>query len=254
MTTDAARRAEREARAQVLLAELRDPELANTSRDAAREELVTMHLDLVRALAAKYRDRGEPLDDLVQVGTLGLMGAIDRYDPEKGSLFGNFASSTILLEIKQYFRQDTWALTLPRTLKDRALSVSRTIEDLTMTCGRSPTVREVAEVLGLSEEAVLEAMDAGRARQALPMDPSPTADADTAADISTFDEALESLADRAAVRDVLAGLSERDRLIVARRYFDDWSQSSIAKEAGISQMHVSRILDSVRDQVRAAAA
>ncbi len=254
MSTDVSRRAEREARAQVLLAELRDPELANTSRDAAREELVTMHLDLVRALAAKYRDRGEPLDDLVQVGTLGLMGAIDRYDPAKGSLFGSFASSTVLFEIKQYFRQDTWALTLPRTLKDRALSVSRTIEDLTMTCGRSPTVREVSEVLGLSEEAVLEAMDAGRARHALPMDPSPADESSGSADFSTLDESLESLADREAVRDVLAGLSERDRLIITRRYFDDWSQSLIAQEAGISQMHVSRILDSVRDQVREAAA
>jgi RNA polymerase sigma-B factor len=254
MSTDAGGRAEREARAQVLLAELGDPGLGDSSRVAAREELVTMHLDLVRALAAKYRDRGEPLDDLVQVGTIGLMAAIDRYDPAKGSPFGSFASSTIIFEIKQYFRQETWALTLPRTLKDRALSVSRAIEELTMTSGRSPTVREVSEVLGLSEEAVLEAMDAGRARHALPMDPAPTAELGGTAEISALDDAVESLADREAVRDVLAGLSERDRLIVARRYFDDWSQSAIAQEAGISQMHVSRILDLVRDRVRAAAA
>ena len=211
-----------------------------------RDELVTMHLPLVHHLARRYRDRGESLEDLVQVGTIGLIKAVDRFDPARGTELSTFATPTILGEIKRHFRDRAWAMKVPRRLQELTQQVSTCTEDLARTLQRSPTVREVAESLGVSQEEVLDAIEIRHAYAATSLDAERDDGSSHSSTISDSlgmdDPAFEALEDREAIRPLIEALPDRERQIIILRFFRNQSQSQIAEELGISQMHVSRLL------------
>jgi RNA polymerase sigma-B factor len=221
--------------------------------DAAREELIVRHLPLVQALARRYANRGEPLDDLVQVGTVGLIKAVDRFDPSRGTDLAAFAAPTILGEIRRHFRDKAWAVRVPRALQERHALVARTVEEVTGRLGRSPSVAEVAGECGLSEEDVLDAMAAGDAYRPLTLSPPVGEDDATGIDPGAADPEFDHANDRVALRGGLERLPSRERLILLLRFREGLTQSEIAAQVGISQMHVSRLirraLDALRDEV-----
>lgn len=209
-----------------------------------RDELITMHLPLVRHLARRYRDRGESLDDLVQIGTVGLIKAIDGYDPTRGAELSTYATPTILGEIKRHFRDRAWAVRVPRRLQELSRSVATTSDELTVTLQRSPTVREIAEALDVSTADVLEALEA---RAAYVTDSIDSDDDEGAAGSAAFalgadDPAFAAIDDLETLRPLLESLSDRERALIKMRFFDNMSQSQIAAELGLSQMHISRLL------------
>ena len=219
--------------------------------EAERERLILEHMPLVRALARRYANRGEPLDDLVQVGTIGLIKAIDRFDPSRGSALASFATPTILGEIRRHFRDRTWMVHVPRGTQDAHGAVNRTIDILTSQLRRSPSVREVAEEVGLTDEEVLDAMAAAAAYQPLSLSrPGGTGDDDDPIDVGFEDEGFAWAEGRAAVGNRLAELPERERQIIVLRFREGLTQSKIAARVGISQMHVSRLLAKALDALR----
>ena len=230
---------------------------ASTEHDELRDELVVIHLNLVRFLAVKFANRGEALDDLIQVGTLGLLKAIDRFDLERGVEFTTYATPTIVGEIKRYFRDKGWAVKVPRRLQELNLSVNRAIERLTVRNGTSPTVADLAAHLGTSQEEVLEAQELGQAYNLLSLDtemapesdrkPHPLADY-----VGREDPALELLEDRANLERAFDVLSRRERIILFLRFYESVSQAEIAKRLGVSQMHVSRLQHKALEKLREA--
>lgn len=245
---------EQRLRERTLLSEFARLDTGDPSRAAVRDELVTMHLPLVQHLARRYRDRGESLQDLVQVGTIGLIKSVDRFDLARGVEFSTFATPTILGEIKRHFRDKSWAMTVPRRLKELSAQVSTCTDDLTRTLNRSPTAREVAEALGITQEDVLDAIETRHAYSTTSL----TADRDddddrpnsVGAGIGFDDPAFEEVEYREAIRPLLEALPERERQIIMLRFFRGCSQSEIAEELGISQMHVSRLLARTLVQLR----
>jgi len=218
----------------------------DAARGPIRDELVLMHLPLVRHLAARYRDRGESFDDLVQVGTLGLIKAVDRFDVTRGVEFATFATPTILGEIKRHFRDRTWAVRVPRRLQEHQAELTRAHDTLTQQLGRSPTVHELASAMNLSDEEVLDALEARHAYAVDSLDAGGPDDAThpraVAEAMGGLDEALEAVEERESLRPLIEALPERERRIIMLRFFGNMSQSQIAEEMGISQMHVSRLL------------
>lgn len=209
-------------------------------RTAIREELITMHLPLVRHIARRYAGRGESLDDIVQVGTIGLMKAIDRFDGARGVAFSSFATPTIVGEIKRHFRDHTWSIHVPRPLKERGAKVNTAAESLAIEFGRPPTVPEIAEATGLDVGAVLEAMEASHAYAPLPLEtPSGTYLVEPVGDDGTLFETVEN---RELLLPLITALSEQQREVLRMRFQDDMRQSEIAKVLGVSQMQVSRLL------------
>ncbi|MFC0534124.1 RNA polymerase sigma factor SigF [Phytohabitans kaempferiae] len=208
-------------------------------RDRVIEEL----LPLAHHLARRFRDRGEPLDDLVQTATVGLIKAVDRFDPHRGVDFVGFAVPTIIGEIKRHFRDRTWAVRVPRRLQELRLSISEANATLTQTLGRSPTVAQVAEHLGVTEEDVLEGMEGARAYNAASLSVPASEDGAPLGDlIGTDDPGYADVDARVALTKVLATLPERERRIVMLRFHGNQTQQQIADQVGISQMHVSRLL------------
>lgn len=217
----------------------RSPRPDPTDRDA----LVMDHMPLVKALARRYANRGEPLDDLIQVGTIGLIKAIDRFDPDRGTALASFATPTILGEIRRHFRDRTWMVHVPRGLQDAHSAVNRTIDEMTSRLRRSPTVQEVASELGLSQDEVLDAIAAGAAYQPLSLSrPSSGLDDGEPMDVSVEEEGFEWAEGRAAIGNSVSELPARERHILALRFNRGMTQSEIAELVGISQMHVSRLL------------
>jgi RNA polymerase sigma-B factor len=213
---------------------------------ALRDELVHRHLPLVQFLARRFRDRGEALPDLVQVATIGLIKAVDRFDPERGVEFATFATPTIAGEIKRHFRDRAWAVHVPRKLQEQKAVVSRATTSLFQTLGRSPTVTELAASTSLSEEQVLESLEI-QAYTTVSLDAEPSGDAPALGTslgemLGELDAALEKVEYREALRPMLEKLGERERHILLLRFFSGMTQSEIASEIGISQMHVSRLL------------
>lgn len=198
-----------------------------------------MHLPLVRHLARRYAGRGEPMDDLVQVGTEGLIKAVDRYDPDRGTSLATFAVPTILGEIKRHFRDRTWAAHVPRRLQELYVRVTRTTDELTSSQGRPPTVREVAEALGVTEHEVLEAMGA---RHAYAADPIEAEESAVMVSVGAEDPALATIEDRQALLPALQALPPQEQHVVVRRFLHERTQADIAEELGVSQMQVSRLL------------
>jgi RNA polymerase sigma-B factor len=223
----------------------------------AREELVKRFLPLARQLARRYQRTNEPLDDLMQVASVGLIKAIDRFDPERGTAFSTFAVPTILGELKRYFRDSGWAAHVPRGMQERAMHLERVIENLQRRLGRSPSPKEVASAANLTEEEVLEAIEAQQAYDAVSLEQPRSDDphnGDTWADaIATEEERYELVEQVAAIAPTLAALPARDRLILRLRFQEDLTQSEIAKRIGVSQMHVSRLIRRALARLRAVA-
>ncbi|WTW97257.1 RNA polymerase sigma factor SigF [Streptomycetaceae bacterium NBC_01309] len=221
-------------------------------RRLIRDRLVEMHLPLVEHLARRFRNRGEPLDDLVQVATIGLIKSVDRFDPERGVEFSTYATPTIVGEIKRHFRDKGWAVRVPRRLQELRLALTAATAELSQRNGRSPTVGELAVQLGISEEEVLEGLESANAYSTLSLDVPDTDDespavADT---LGSEDEALEGVEYRESLKPLLEQLPPREKRILLLRFFGNMTQSQIAQEVGISQMHVSRLLARTLAQLR----
>ena len=216
----------------------------NTGDPAVKRELVERLMPLARSLAFRYRGGSEPLDDLVQVASLGLVKAIDGFDPDHGRPFASYAVPTILGELRRHFRDHVWDVHLPRGLQERTLSVRDAIEDLGDVLGRVPTVVQVAERLDISEEEVLEAMQAGEARKTLSLD-APVGSDDVAPmplveTVGRSETGFDSIDAQLAVTQ--AGLDERELSILRMRFGQDMTQSEIGRELGVSQMQISRLM------------
>ncbi len=221
----------------------RMPPLNRRPGENDRDALILAHMPLVKALARRYANRGEPLDDLIQVGTIGLIKAIDRFDADRGSELASFATPTILGEIRRHFRDKTWVVHVPRGIQDMHATVNRTIEEMTGRLRHSPSVQEVAEELGLSQDEVLDAIAAGAAYQPLSLSRPPrNGEEDDPIDIGIEEEGFEWAEGRAAIGNSLSQLPVREQRILQLRFDGGKTQSEIAEIVGISQMHVSRLL------------
>ncbi len=224
------------------------------SRDPAlRDELVRMHLPLVEYLARRFRNRGEPLEDLVQVATIGLIKSVDRFDTERGVEFSTYATPTIVGEIKRHFRDKGWAIRVPRRLQELKLTLSKATSELAQTNGRSPTVAELAAHLQLTEEEILEGLESANAYSAVSLDAPDAGDDDSPSvvdSLGALDDALEGVEYRESLKPLLEKLPPREKKILMLRFFGNMTQSQIAGELGISQMHVSRLLARTLAQLR----
>jgi len=213
--------------------------------DDAREQLVMSHLNLVRFLASKFKSRGEPLDDLIQVGTIGLIKAVDRFDPTRGLEFTTFATPTILGEIRRHFRDKGWSVRVPRRLQELSSKVNQTKEELTKGLHREPSVEEVATALNTTVDEVLEAMESSSAYSSVPLEGGSSGEDDTPSVIDRYvseDEELALSDDRMAIEEAIRDFSPREQEIIRMRFIDGLTQVEIAKKLGISQVQVSRLL------------
>ncbi|MET8245701.1 RNA polymerase sigma factor SigF [Streptomyces sp. NPDC005202] len=238
--------------ARAMFVELRTLKEGSPEYAELRNQLVRMHLPLVEHLARRFRNRGEPLDDLTQVATIGLIKSVDRFDPDRGVEFSTYATPTVVGEIKRHFRDKGWAVRVPRRLQELRLSLTTATAELSQLHGRSPTVHELAEKLAISEEEVLEGLESANAYSTLSLDVPDTDDespavADT---LGAEDEALEGVEYRESLKPLLEDLPPREKRILLLRFFGNMTQSQIAQEVGISQMHVSRLLARTLAQLR----
>jgi RNA polymerase sigma-B factor len=241
-------------RNRVLFGVFRDDDASERERLDARDGLVTLHLPLVEHCARRFRNRGEPFEDLVQVGTIGLIKSIDRFDLERGVEFSTYATPTIIGEIKRYFRDKGWAIRVPRRLQELRMQITSTTADLTQTFGRSPTPRELAEVIGCSVEEIIEGIESGNAYSTLSLDATDDSGDDNGASMLELmgldDEELEHIEIRESIKPLLEALPSREKRILLLRFFKNKTQSEIADEIGVSQMHVSRLLGRTLTQLR----
>lgn len=225
-------------------------ETYQTGRDPiVREELVAAHYRLAIHLAHRFAHRGIPLDDLVQVASLGLLNAVERFDPARGTEFSTFATPTIVGELRRHFRDKGWAVRVPRRVQELHLQLHGLVGELTQDLGRSPTIAELARASRTSQEEVLEAMEASQAYRTSPLEPAHDPDANMAVEPDT--SGLFEVDNRLLVERLLEALPARERLMVRLRYYEEMSQSEIGERLGISQMHVSRLLRRSLDQLRA---
>ena len=212
---------------------------------AAREALVDRFLPLARQLARRYQRAGEPLDDLIQVASLGLLKAIERFDPQRETAFSSFAVPTILGELKRHFRDKGWSVRVPRDLQELAVKVDRVGEDMARELGRAPTPAEIAERVGATPEQVLEAREAAGAYRAVSLDRPRNEDEDEGELVDAFgseDHGFAVAEDAATVQRLMRVLSEREREVLRLRFEEDLTQSEIGDIVGVSQMHVSRLI------------
>jgi RNA polymerase sigma-B factor len=223
----------------------------------AREQLIEQYMSLVRSLARRYSYRGEQLDDLVQIGAIGLIKAIDRFDLSRGVELTTYATPNIIGEIKRHFRDRSWAVRVPRGLQELNVQLSKLIEQLTVQLGRSPTIPELAKAAGVNEEEVLEALESGRAYSSLSLSQGAgQEDGEELDPLETLGEVehqYEVSEDRAVLAPGFRVLDDRERRILHLRFFEGLTQSQIAQQIGISQMHVSRLirrsLEKIRDEI-----
>lgn len=228
-----------------LFRQLADETLSVQERHRVRAQLVDGHMPLAEHIARKYRDRGQSLEDLRQVAMIGLLGAVDRFDLDRGSDFIAFAVPTIMGEVRRYFRDSTWVVAVPRRLKELNRSIARAVTALSVELGQAPRPQQIAEHLGISLEAVYEGLQAGVAYQADSLDSrTGRADGDDAepAQFGREDPGMAQVDNRETLHSALADLPERETAIVRMRFFDEMTQSQIADRLGISQVHVSRLL------------
>lgn len=228
-------------------------EYRRTGDRRLRDRLIEMNIGLAEAVARRFAGRGERHDDLLQVALVGLLKAVERFDPDRGLAFSSFATPTIEGELKRHFRDKRWAVRVPRRLQELMLEVNQTVATLTQRCGRSPTIDEVAAETSLTSEEVLEALEAGRAIVAAPIE-SADRDAGTGGVVDrhgAVDQGMEAVEQRLVVSQLLDSLPSRERDIVVLRFYDGLTQSQIADRFGVSQMQVSRILARTLDRLRA---
>jgi RNA polymerase sigma-B factor len=219
----------------------------------AREKLIEQYMSLVRSLARRYSYRGEQLEDLVQIGAIGLIKAIDRFDLERGVELTTYATPNIIGEIKRHFRDKGWAVRVPRGLQELNVQLSRLMEQLTVQLSRSPTIPELAKASGSTEEEVLEALESGRAYSSLSLSTGGgdgEDDLDPLESIGSEEQQYEVSENRAVLAPGFRALDERERMILQLRFFDGLTQSQIAQQVGISQMHVSRLIRRSLEKIR----
>ena len=224
-----------------------------TGDPAIRDELVTAHLRLAIHLARRFNNRGVPLDDLIQVASLGLLKAVERFDSERGLEFSTFATPTIVGELKRHFRDKGWSVRVPRRVQELHVRLNVLVGELTHQHGRSPTIAELAVATRTSEEEVLEAMDAAQAYRSASLD-APGRDGDASGpaipQLGRADESLFQVENKLLVEELLAPLPPREQLMVRLRFYQEMTQSEIAERLDISQMHVSRLLGRCLEQFR----
>ena len=241
------------ARARALFADMVALPEGSPERHAIRDQLVEAHLPLVEYLARRFRNRGELHDDLVQVATIGLIKAVDRFDLERGVEFSTYATPTIVGEIKRHFRDKGWAIRVPRRLQELKLSLAKATAELSQRNGRSPTVAELAVFLEMTEEDILEGLESANAYSTVSLDAPESGDSDSLAvsdTLGVIDESLEGVEYRESLKPLLDQLSPREKRILLLRFFGNLTQSQIATDLGISQMHVSRLLARTLAQLR----
>jgi RNA polymerase sigma-B factor len=223
----------------------------------ARDQLVERFLPLARQLARRYQRAGEPLDDLLQVASLGLIKAIDRFDPDREIAFSSYAVPTILGEIKRYFRDRTWAVRVPRDLQELTLRVDRAVGELSEELRRQPSVAEIARAVGSEAEEVLEALQAGGAYRAISFDaPRTGGDEDVATvgdSVGVDEDGFDRAEERATIKQLMATVTPREREVLRMRFEDDMTQAEIGAVIGVSQMQVSRVIRQALVRLRAAA-
>jgi len=224
----------------------------------AREQLIEQYMALVRSLARRYSHRGEQFDDLVQIGSIGLIKAIDRFDVDRGVELTTYATPNIIGEIKRHFRDRGWAVRVPRGLQELNVRLSKLVDQLTVQLHRSPTVPELAKAAGVEEEEVLEALESGRAYSSLSLSTGGSEDGeelDPLDSLGEIEHAYEVSEDRVVLAPGFKVLDDRERTILHLRFFEGLTQSQIAQHIGISQMHVSRLirraLEKIRDEIAA---
>lgn len=232
---------------------LRDEGTSDAARSTARDDLVHLHLPLVEHCARRFRNRGEPFEDLVQVGTIGLIKAVDRFETDRGVEFSTYATPTIIGEIKRYFRDKGWAIRVPRRLQELRMQIGSHTGELTQRLGRSPLPRELAEAIGCTVEEIIEGLESANAYTTLSLDAGDDTDDGPPSMMSTLgidDEGLEHVEIRESLKPLLDGLEAREKKILLLRFFKNMTQSQIAAEIGVSQMHVSRLLTRTLDELR----
>jgi RNA polymerase sigma-B factor len=222
---------------------------------AAREQLIEQYMSLVRSLARRYSYRGEQLDDLVQIGAIGLIKAIDRFDVNRGVELTTYATPNIIGEIKRHFRDKGWSVRVPRGLQELNVQLSRLIEEKTVELGRSPTIPELAKAAGAEEEEVLEALESGRAYSSVSLSTGSggqddDGELDPLESLGAEEPQYEVSEDRAVLAPGFRVLDERERRILHLRFFKGLTQSQIAQQVGISQMHVSRLIRRALEKIR----
>lgn len=239
--------------------EMQFAELRKTGDPALRERLIADHMKLVRYLARKFANRGEPLEDLIQVGSLGLLNAVDRFDPSRGTRFVTYATPTIVGEIKRYFRDRGWAIRVPRRLQEINQHATKAIDSLQQRLNRSPTIAEIAYNINATEEETHEALELGHMYELSSLDTEMSGQEQeegvTLGEyVGASDALLESAELRQRIEQALQRLSPRERAIVILRFFVGLSQTEVAKRLNISQMHVSRLqhraLARLREEMR----
>jgi RNA polymerase sigma-B factor len=231
-------------------------EFARTGDVELRDQLVAAHIGLAEYLARRFANRGEPLEDLVQVASFGLLKAVGRFDPERGVEFSTYATHTIVGELKRHFRDKGWAIRAPRRMQELYLRLGKVVATLGQELGRSPSIAELATEVEVSEEEVLEALEAGQAYRFASLDAPAAGDSDgetLGSRLGVNDPALDDAERRATLSPLLSQLPPREQLILHLRFFEGLTQSEIATRLGISQMHVSRLLARSVAQLRAAA-
>jgi RNA polymerase sigma-B factor len=231
-------------------------DLARAGDARARERLIERYLPLTRRLASRYRRSEEPLDDLEQVAAMGLVKAVDRYDPGRETAFSSFAVPTILGELRRHFRDRTWSVRVPRELQELVLACEKAIAALLADRGRAPTVAEVASAVGVGEEQVLDALQAAGAYRAGSLD-APRAGAGAEAQSETLGETIGAeeagfarAEERATLQSMFERITERERLVLTLRFVEDLTQAEIGERIGVSQMHVSRLIRQALNRLR----
>jgi len=236
-----------------LFAEFTADDVDDARRTECRDALVHLHLPLVEHCARRFRNRGEPFEDLLQVSTIGLLKSIDRFDLDRGVEFSTYATPAIIGEIKRYFRDKGWAIRVPRRLQEMRMMIGTATSELSQSLGRSPTPREIAERIGVSVDDVMEGIESSNAYSTLSLDA--TDDSDDGGGsmldaIGVLDENLEHVEIRESLKPLLDALEPREKRILLLRFFRNKTQTQIAEEIGVSQMHVSRLLTRTLEQLR----
>jgi RNA polymerase sigma-B factor len=227
-----------------------DPALPPVLAPQERDAMITANLGLAHQLARRFLHRGEPLDDLVQVASVALVKSVDRFDPERGVEFAAFATRTIIGELKRHFRDKGWAVRASRRVQELYLELGHATSTLVQQLGRSPTVAELAEATGATEEAVIEAIEAGQGYRATSIDASENEDDPLSARLGERDTHYDSVEERALLAPALSKLAPREQSILRMRFVDGLTQSEIAVAIGVSQMHVSRLLAASLEELR----
>ena len=240
-------------RSHALFAEMAEASTSAARRNECRDELVRLHLPLVDHCARRFVNRGEPLEDLVQVGTIGLIKSVDRFDTDRGVEFSTYATPTIIGEIKRYFRDKGWAIRVPRRLQELRMSIGSVTGELSQQLGRSPTPGEIAQRLGVTLEEVLEGIESSNAYSTLSLDAGDNDEEGGSSMLESLgidDEALAHVEIRESIKPLIERLPPREKRILLLRFFRGMTQSQIAEEIGVSQMHVSRLLTRTLQQLR----